>query len=153
DGTNPWTENKRIPGQKSKAAPALAFDGTLLHMVHLGDTSNDLWHSTFDGTDWTPNIRVAEERSKAAPALATISGARSRIHMVHLVDSSNDLWHSRIDDRASDLTPQIVHEICHAAGLFHEQSREDRDLFVTIHKDEIQAGKEGNFDKKNDDAD
>lgn len=39
----------------------------------------------------------------------------------------------------------IVHEICHAAGLFHEQARTDRDNFVTINWDNIQENREGNF--------
>ncbi len=44
--------------------------------------------------------------------------------------------------------PQIVHEIAHSAGLFHEQSREDRDLFVTINWGNIESGKAFNFDKE-----
>jgi hypothetical protein len=39
----------------------------------------------------------------------------------------------------------IVHEIFHAAGLFHEQSRSDRNRFVTINFANIQPGTEGNF--------
>lgn len=41
----------------------------------------------------------------------------------------------------------IAHEICHAAGLFHEQSREDRDSYITINFGNITAGKEHNFNK------
>jgi hypothetical protein len=41
----------------------------------------------------------------------------------------------------------IVHEIFHAAGLFHEQSREDRDRFVRINFENIQPGLEGNFNR------
>ncbi|MFZ4427268.1 MAG: M12 family metallopeptidase, partial [Saprospiraceae bacterium] len=39
-----------------------------------------------------------------------------------------------------------IHEICHAAGMWHEQSRNDRDTYVTILFDNIEAGKEGNFE-------
>ncbi|XP_036071902.1 meprin A subunit beta [Oryzias melastigma] len=41
----------------------------------------------------------------------------------------------------------VEHEILHALGFFHEQSRYDRDDFVTIVWDNIISGKEHNFDK------
>ena len=41
----------------------------------------------------------------------------------------------------------IMHEICHAAGLFHEHSRTDRDAYVRIFWSNVQSGKEGTFDK------
>lgn len=44
----------------------------------------------------------------------------------------------------------IVHEICHAAGLFHEQTRQDRDTRVRINWNNIIAGKEHNFQKYSD---
>jgi hypothetical protein len=38
-----------------------------------------------------------------------------------------------------------IHEIGHALGLWHEQSRIDRDLHVRIHFDRIEPGREFNF--------
>jgi hypothetical protein len=38
-----------------------------------------------------------------------------------------------------------IHEIGHAIGLWHEQSRADRDSFIDIHWENVQEGKEHNF--------
>lgn len=46
-----------------------------------------------------------------------------------------------------------VHEFGHAWGLWHEQSREDRDIFVTINWANIAAGKEHNFNQHISDGD
>ncbi|MFF2372369.1 M12 family metallopeptidase [Agromyces sp. NPDC058110] len=41
-----------------------------------------------------------------------------------------------------------IHELGHAIGLWHEQSREDRNSFVQIHFENIEAGKEPNFNQQ-----
>ncbi|XP_010075039.1 PREDICTED: meprin A subunit alpha isoform X2 [Pterocles gutturalis] len=44
----------------------------------------------------------------------------------------------------------VEHEILHALGFYHEQSRTDRDDYVTIWWDEIITGKDHNFAKYDD---
>ena len=61
------SSQQRIPDQQSKAAPALAATPGVLHMVHLGNSSNDLWHSTFNGSPWTTNVKNSGSAEQGFP--------------------------------------------------------------------------------------
>jgi hypothetical protein len=74
----------------------------------IGDSSNDLWHSVFNGTAWSANVKIPGQQSKAPPALAFFGGA---IHMVHLGDTSNDLWHPVYGTASSGSAAYVVARI------------------------------------------
>jgi hypothetical protein len=61
----------------------------------LGDSSNNIWYSTFDGNEWTPNVTIPNHSSFDSPALAVYGDV---LHMVHVGDSSNQLWDSFLSD-------------------------------------------------------
>ena len=42
----------------------------------------------------------------------------------------------------------VPHELLHGMGIYHEQSRPDRDNYVEIHDKCIQSGRENNLDKQ-----
>ncbi len=86
-----WDKGTEIEGQYSKTHVALAVFQNLIHMVHLGESENDLWYSTYNGRRWTTNVRIPRQKSKVAPALKVL---KNQLHMVHLDNSSNAIWHS-----------------------------------------------------------
>jgi hypothetical protein len=50
-------------------------------------------------------------------------------------------------------TGNTIHEIGHAIGLWHEQSRADRDAHVTVNSANIESGMSGNFERYSDGED
>ena len=88
----------------------------------------------------------------------TAANAAKHPNYVEFVRNPNVNWSSsrigmrggrqliRVSDAASVGT--LIHEIGHAFGHLHEQSRSDRDDFVTINWQNITAGFESNFQKQ-----
>lgn len=70
-----WFDKDLLGGKKkSKAPPALAAFQDHAHMVHIGKSSNDLWHGRFDGHRWSTDIRIPVQKSKADSSRNTFIG-------------------------------------------------------------------------------
>jgi hypothetical protein len=87
-----WTENIVVPDQTSQAMPALAAFGNELHMLHLGESSETIYHSwSEDGSSWNTNVEIPDQTSQAAPALAAFG---DELHLLHLGEDSKKIYHS-----------------------------------------------------------
>jgi len=61
--------------------------------------------------------------------------------------SSQDSQDLNLEVPGCDTVGVAIHEILHALGLVHEQSRPDRDQYINIHTDRISAAGKGQFVK------
>lgn len=105
--------------------PALADPGRVT-------TAINAWHAAtgirfFTRTTETDYVRVVE-----GPGCSSSVGRIGGMQMVRLNSGCS--------------VGNAIHELGHAIGLWHEQSRRDRDRFVQIHLDNVQPGYERNFD-------
>lgn len=57
-----------------------------------------------------------------------------------------------INVEAACTVPGVIHEIGHAVGLFHEQTRADRDNFIVIHPENIEPDMVSQFEKEGSDS-
>ena len=57
----------------------------------------------------------------------------------------NECHQLNLNPKGCTKTYTVVHELLHALGFAHEQSRKDRDRFVEIHFDNIAKGKKRTF--------
>ncbi|HEY0171272.1 MAG TPA: hypothetical protein VGB98_09635 [Pyrinomonadaceae bacterium] len=58
-----WSRPVPIPNQTSKTTSALALIQGQLHLIHLGESSDNLWHSVWNGTRWSDNVRTRNQSS------------------------------------------------------------------------------------------
>ena len=96
----------------------------------IGDSSNDLWHSVFNGTAWSANVKIPGQQSKAPPALAFFGGA---IHMVHLGNTSNDLWHPVYGTASSGSAHTWSHVLSEGTNCAHIRQARSKVIRRIIH--------------------
>jgi hypothetical protein len=126
-----WVADAKIPNQRTKKAPALAVFNGLIHMVHVGDSSDSLyWSMSPDGITWQradntegDQIIVPNQKSPAAPALAVLNG---RLFLVHLAENSKDIFISSFDgtswthdQKIPNMTTQAAPALAAFNGVLH----------------------------------
>ena len=120
-------------------------------IYEIEDTFDSLGNQTIlEAIDVMSNVTCLKfvERSTELAYVRFIKGTRcsssiGRVGRVQFI---------RLTTRCSYSLGIVLHEILHAIGLWHEQSRPDRDSYVTIHEENIATGKKHNFGKRFDRA-
>ena len=92
--------------------------------------------------------------------LRTAANAAQHPNYVHFIPSDGCWSHVGMQGGKQEIglaagcgTGSTIHEIGHAFGLWHEQSREDRGSFIKINWANIEAGREHNFNQHITDGD
>ena len=105
-----------VAGQESKAFTAMANYNDRMHMVYLASTSDDFWHTYYDGIKWSTAAKIPKYQSKAPAVLALYEG---KLHLVHQGLTANELWHSsyhngswpkatKVPNQYSKATPALI---------------------------------------------
>jgi hypothetical protein len=155
DDTEDWVNYELAPDQNMFSAVAIKGSGYRWPKATIPYKIS----SSFNAAK-TNEIREAIKRINAKTNLTLVqrTSEYNYIHFVFGQGCASNVGMQRhimgqeiIIGTGCDVTA-IVHEICHSAGLYHEQSRSDRDKYVTIHWGNIARGQESNFHKMSSDA-
>lgn len=123
DGIVPYAFNTNVDAlnrQRSVAAMAEWEAAATLDFVP--------WDSAQHGSN---RIVIRDSTDDAEPSNSSYVGMVGGAQTLNMVS-----WHAKF---------VIVHELGHALGFWHEQSRSDRDAYVQIHWDRITDGHAHNF--------
>lgn len=122
--------------------------------------TNCFWPNCRVYYDFASDFSYKQEALRAMDSISSRTGVRfgtkvsshgNYIHFLHgdgnysSYGMTGGAQNLSISTGQSDVTGIIMHELCHALGLFHEQSRADRDMYITINWNNILEGKEHNF--------
>ncbi len=121
-----------------------------------GHWPNGIVPYTFDGSVNTTNQQLMRDAMDAWEAIADVQFVprTAESDYVEVISSSGNWSYVGVVGGKQQLSIYnwsyqfiIMHELAHALGVWHEQSRPDRDTYVDIESANITSGKEHNFDK------
>ncbi len=127
-----------------------------------GTYASNLWPGGIVPYVWDPNVTSENQiamlgamREWEAVANVNFIPRTSETAYVHIEDSTVNTSavgmvgvKQTLRIRRWNSKSTMMHELGHALGLWHEQSRPDRDTYITVLEDNIREGYEHNFNKQ-----
>jgi hypothetical protein len=115
--------------------------GIIPYTIHANFTEIDALNSALDELEDKTNLRFVKRQSQE-------DYVEIRNHSSRCRSAVGRVGGKQMVGCAPDFgVSSIVHELGHACGMKHEQSRSDRDSFIQVIKDNIKEGYEGNFER------
>ena len=132
-------EKDEIPQNKSVGRTSGRWpNNTVYYAIESGLDNKTRVYDAIKHWESNTNIKFVERNSQSNYVyFVSGSGCSSYVGMIG--------GKQNITLSSSCSTGNTIHEIGHAIGLWHEQSRVDRENYVTINYSNIQSGREHNF--------